>query len=234
MIDTRERSEQTELMDDLEMSGNLLINTLDKIAGINKWLGGNKASISGVKTLIKNHPKNKSISIVDLGCGNGDMLRELAEFGRTEGYRFKLIGIDANQATLDYASKLSVNYKEIMFQKLDVLSEEFTTKKYDIAMCTLFLHHFNDSVALNLIQSLLKIVGIGVVINDLHRSPLAYYAFKILTLFMRNKMVKNDGAISILRGFKKQDLIHFSEKINYPSSIKWKWAFRYQWIIKKT
>ena len=209
MIDTRERSEQTELMDDLEMSGNLLINTLDKIAGINKWLGGNKASISGVKTLIKNHPKNKSISIVDLGCGNGDMLRELAEFGRTEGYRFKLIGIDANQATLDYASKLSVNYKEIMFQKLDVLSEEFTTKKYDIAMCTLFLHHFNDSVALNLIQSLLKIVGIGVVINDLHRSPLAYYAFKILTLFMRNKMVKNDGAISILRGFKKTRLNPF-------------------------
>ena len=101
MIDTRERSEQTELMDDLEMSGNLLINTLDKIAGINKWLGGNKASISGVKTLIKNHPKNKSISIVDLGCGNGDMLRELAEFGRTEGYRFKLI-VNSSDSTSNF------------------------------------------------------------------------------------------------------------------------------------
>tara|TARA_B110000977_G_C11067981_1_gene488511 strand:- start:102 stop:815 length:714 start_codon:yes stop_codon:yes gene_type:complete len=234
MISTKERSKQTELMDDLEMSGELLIKTLDKIASINRWLGGNRVSINGLKKLIKEHPRDKTLSIVDLGCGNGDMLREVAEFGRKKGHRFQLIGIDANQTTLDYASKLSKNYDEITFQKLDVLSEEFTTKKYDIALCTLFLHHFKDRVALNLIQSLIHTVKKGIIINDLHRSALAYYLFKLLTLFIRNEMVRNDGAISILRGFKKSDLVAFSEKIDHSSSIKWKWAFRYQWIIQKT
>jgi glycerol-3-phosphate acyltransferase PlsY len=47
-------------------------------------------------------------------------------------------------------------------------------------------------------------------------------------------MVKNDGAISVLKGFKKKDLININNKLpGTTNSIRWKWAFRYQWIIKK-
>ena len=46
-------------------------------------------------------------------------------------------------------------------------------------------------------------------------------------------MVKTDGLTSILRGFKRKELEQFSEKINGKSSINWRWAFRYQWIINK-
>ena len=100
-VDTSHRSADIEIMDDLDMSGELLIKTLDQIAGINKWLGGNGLTIDGIKTLLLNHPNDKTISIIDLGCGNGDMLREVAEFGQKNGYKFKLLGIDANQATID-------------------------------------------------------------------------------------------------------------------------------------
>ena len=47
-------------------------------------------------------------------------------------------------------------------------------------------------------------------------------------------MSREDGLVSILRGFKKQELIQFSEKLNFKKyTIHWKWAFRYQWIIQK-
>jgi hypothetical protein len=47
-------------------------------------------------------------------------------------------------------------------------------------------------------------------------------------------MSRNDGLISILRGFKKEELTEFSKKINASKqTIHWKWAFRYQWIIWK-
>ena len=232
-VNTTHRSKEIEIMDDLDMNGELLIKTLDQIASINKWLGGNGLTIDGIKTILKNHSKDKTISIIDLGCGNGDMLREIAEFGKKNGLKFQLLGLDANQATIDYAIQLSANFPEITFRKEDVLSKEFESNSYDIALCTLFLHRFEEAIALPLIQTLTRKCKIGVVINDLHRHRVAYYLFKGLTLFINNQMVKTDGLISILRGFKRIDLERFSKKIDYKSTITWRWAFRYQWIIKK-
>lgn len=233
-IDTTNRSTEEEIMDDLNMSGEQLINSLDQLATINKWLGGNKITIDGLKIILKNQSKEKTICIVDLGCGNGDMLRKVADFGRKNGYTFQLLGIDANQATIEYAIQLSASYPEITYHKEDVLSIEFETHKYDIAMCTLFLHHFKDPVALAFVQTILKNAKIGVLINDLHRHWLAYSLFKLLTLVIDNQMTKRDGLTSILKAFKREDLDRFSEKLNYKSTITWRWAFRYQWIIKKT
>ena len=233
-INTTNRSTKIEIMDDLDMSGETLINSLDQLANINKWLGGNKTTIDSLKTILKTNPKDKTISIVDLGCGNGDMLRKVAHFGRKNGYKFDLLGIDANQATIDYAIQLSANFPEITYKKEDVLSKEFVTHTYDIAMCTLFLHHFEDPIALDFIQTLLKNAKIGVVINDLHRHWLAYYLFKLLTSVVGNEMTREDGLTSILKAFKRQDLDQFSKKINFKSTITWRWAFRYQWIINKT
>ena len=233
-INTTNRSTKIEIMDDLDMSGKTLINSLDQLANINKWLGGNKTTIDSLKTILKTNPKDKMISIVDLGCGNGDMLRKVAHFGRKNGYKFDLLGIDANQATIDYAIQLSAKFPEITYKKEDVLSKEFATHTYDIAMCTLFLHHFEDPIALNFIQTLLKNAKIGVVINDLHRHWLAYYLFKLLTSVFGNEMTREDGLTSILKAFKRKDLDRFSKKINFKSTITWRWAFRYQWIINKT
>ena len=231
-VNTKYRSNEEEIMDDLDMEGDLLIDTLDKIASINKWLGGNKLTLQGVDKLIKSHTKSE-ITIVDLGCGNGDMLRELADIGRIKKLKLKLIGIDANQATIDYAVMLSSKYSNIRYVKLDVLSDEFNKINYDIALSTLFLHHFKNDVALDLMQSLVAKARIGVIVNDLHRHALAYYLFKFITLFINNRMVKTDGLISILRGFKRKDLEQFAMHIKSISYIKWKWAFRYQWIIYK-
>jgi 2-polyprenyl-3-methyl-5-hydroxy-6-metoxy-1,4-benzoquinol methylase len=233
-IDTTNRSTEIEIMDDLDMSGEALINSLDQLANINKWLGGNKTTIDSLKTILKTQAKDKTISIVDLGCGNGDMLRKVAHFGKKNDYKFNLLGIDANQTTIDYAIKLSANFPEITYKKEDVLSKEFATHTYDIAMCTLFLHHFEDHVALDFVQALLKNAKIGVVINDLHRHWLAYYLFKLLTSVIGNKMTREDGLTSILKAFKRIDLEGFSKKLNYKSTITWRWAFRYQWIINKT
>lgn len=237
ILNTTHRSKEIEIMDDLDMSGELLINTLDKLANINKWLGGNKLTLDGIKILLKDQPKDKLIRIVDLGCGHGDMLRKVAEFGRKNGYKFELLGIDANQTTIDYGIQLSANFPEISYRKEDVLSKEFENQAYDIALCTLFLHHFEDDLALDFIQALLKNAKIGVVVNDLHRHKLAYYLFKIVTLPIKNEMIKKDGLTSILKAFKRIDLEEFSKKLNSKSTIKntitWRWAFRYQWIINK-
>jgi 2-polyprenyl-3-methyl-5-hydroxy-6-metoxy-1,4-benzoquinol methylase len=234
LVNTKYRSTEAEIMDDLSIEGNMLRKTLDQIAIINKRLGGNKATIDGLHTLLKAEPKDAAIFIVDLGCGSGDMLRAVAEYGRKNNFTFKLTGIDANEYTVDYARQLSVNYPEISYKKMDILSDEFSLSTSDIVIATLFFHHFsNEEITTVLIQVINK-SRIGIIINDLHRSSTAYYLFKLISNFIANPMVRNDGAISVLRGFKKNELITISKKLNNTvSSIKWRWAFRYQWIIKR-
>lgn len=234
LVNTKYRSTETEIMDDLLMKGDMLQKTLDQIAAINQWLGGNQATINGLGTLLQNEAKDMQISIADLGCGNGDMLRAIADFGRKKNYTFKLTGIDANEYTVNYARKLSADYPEISYIKMDVLSDEFSGMAFDAVIATLFLHHFSDQQIEKLLSSMVPKSRLGVVVNDLHRNRLAYYLFKALSLFIKNPMTKNDGAVSVLRGFKKNELISLSKKItNSVSTIHWKWAFRYQWIIRK-
>lgn len=234
-INTRYRSDEPEIMDNFQMEGEILRDALDKIAKINQLLGGNQLTLHGVKELIGKVPKTTEFTIVDVGCGNGDMLRIIADYGLKNNYDFRLIGIDANNFTINHAKKLSGNYPNISYRCEDIFSQDFEELKYDIVLCTLTLHHFKDGEIIKLMTTFNTSSRIGIVINDLHRSALAYRLFQGLCFVFRlNTMSKQDGLVSILRGFKKEELIHFSKKIQFVNyKIHWKWAFRYQWIISK-
>ena len=232
-INTKQRTDKEELMDDFSIGGDLLRDTLDKLEKINRWLGGNKVTVNGLKALLKNHPKEQKITIVDIGCGHGDILRDVAKFGRKEGYKFKLIGVDANSAAIDYANELSMEYPELSFKTQDIFSKDFKSETFDVVIATLFLHHFKEEQLVSFLKNTIKQTKIGMVVNDLHRHPLAYYFFLLLSIFISNKMIIEDGLTSVLRGFKRDDLEKISSKINVTPQISWKWAFRFLWIIKK-
>ena len=234
-LNTKYRTDDPETMDDFEMKGEILRDALDKIAKINQLLGGNQLTLRGVQELLRNISKTKTITVVDVGCGNGDMLRNLADYGLKNNLIFHLIGIDANNFTINHARQLSRNYTNISYQCEDIFNENFAKLNYDIVLCTLTLHHFKDNEIIHLLNVFNASSNIGIVINDLQRSAIAYRLFQALCfVFQLNDMSREDGLISILRGFKKVELIDFSKKLNFSNfKIHWKWAFRYQWIISK-
>jgi len=235
-INTKYRTQEAEIMDDFTIQGEELRDALDKIASINQLLGGNKLTLNGVKKLLSEVDISRTITIADIGCGNGDMLRMLSDYGKKNNIKFNLIGIDANAFTINYAKTLSQKYLDIKYLCIDIFSEEFKEIEYDIVLCTLTLHHFTNTQILNLITIFNSKATAGIVINDLHRSKTAYALFKfICAAFSLNSMSREDGLVSILRGFKKQELEEFSKELQLKNyTINWKWAFRYQWIINKT
>lgn len=233
-LKTTQRTTKEEFLDDFSLEGDDLRDALDKIAIINQWLGGNRITIDGIKKLLKNYPKERIISIVDIGCGNGDMCRAIADFARQEGLTVRISGIDANAYTVNHAKASSVDYPDIDYDTLNIFDESFAAVKYDIALCTLTLHHFSNDEILYLMRLFVKNAKIGVVINDLQRSAIAYRLFQLVCfVFQLNTLSREDGLTSILRGFKKEELISFSKQLRVKTyHINWRWAFRYQWIIK--
>lgn len=234
-IDTTYRTSETEIMDDFSLQGEELRDALDKIAVINKLLGGNTLTLEAVKRLLTAMDTTKTITIADVGCGNGDMLRVLADYALKKNISLELTGIDANRFTTDYAENLSEGYSNIHYVCLDIFEEEFQEMHFDIILCTLTLHHFEDNLLLRTMQRFYENASVGIIINDLHRSKTAYYLFKIISfLFGLNRMSTEDGLTSILRGFKKNEFESYSKQLGFKNySITWRWAFRYEWIINK-
>ena len=231
-ISTKNRTDKEELMDDFSIGGDLLRDTLDKLENINRWLGGNLMTVRALKKVLKNHPKEQELTIADIGCGHGDILRDVAKFGRKNGYKMKLIGMDANPTAIAYANELSMEFPELSFKTEDIFSEAFKNRKFDVVLATFFLHHFKEAQLTSFLGNTLKQTKTGIVVNDLHRHKLAYYLFMLLSVFIKNNMIIEDGLTSVLRGFKRNELMHISNKLKVKPQISWKWAFRFQWILK--
>lgn len=234
-INTSVRTDAEEIMDDFDLQGEELRKTLNDLNKVNRLLGGDRISIAGIKKLLGDATKGKEITIADIGCGNGGMLRELAKWGRKKGFIFKLTGIDANPYAIELGKELSVSFPEISFYTENVFAPEFKVLQFDIILCTLTLHHFRDEQIINLLKSFYRQANIGIVINDLQRSKIAYRLFQAFcVVFINNEIAREDGLTSILRGFKRDDILTYSQELPPAEHfISWKWAFRYLWVIKK-
>ncbi|HKK89733.1 MAG TPA: methyltransferase domain-containing protein [Saprospiraceae bacterium] len=232
-LNFQRRSYEEEIMDDFQLQGDLLRETLDQLGTINRMLGGNKTTLKGLQKLIKDKPRDMPLHVTDLGCGHGDVIRRAARMARKEGRKMSFTGIDANPDTLDYARSLSKDFPEINYRQALLPSDFLAGTSSDIILCTLFLHHFNEKDILQILNYSMKNAPVGVVINDLHRHSTAYRLFDLLTRFFFNNMVREDGLTSIQRGFSRKELDELSGRLeNTQSAIQWKWAFRYQWILQ--
>lgn len=228
-----QRSAGIEIMDDLEFHDEVVFQTLRELDLINQWLGGNAVTLNGIQNILTAIPNEQSVSVADLGCGSGEMLRLIAKKNSRHHHRVHLIGIDANRHIVDYARNHSKDFKNIQFEALNIFSPEFKSRNFDLIIATLFLHHFSDPELIDLFSALKRQAKIGIVVNDIHRHPFAYYSIKWLTsLFSRSSMVKYDAPLSVLRAFKRRELELILEKAGIKNyQLKWKWAFRWQLTI---
>ncbi len=202
---------------------------------VNQLLGGNQITLNGVIQLTKKLPVNTRITIIDVGCGDGEILFRCERYARQNNLDWKLVGIDNNEKSIALARKRKPADSKVDFKLIDAFSTGFESLNAHIFLYSLTLHHFSNDDSIRILDKSLRKASIGIVINDLQRSALAYRLFQLFSFcFLKSNIAKNDGLISILRGFKKEDIRRYSNLL--PQShhqIKQKWAFRWQWIIQK-
>lgn len=226
------RSEEKELMDDLECSGQELEQTLCELKTINHWLGGNHVTTDGLAKIMKLNPQS-SYRIADIGCGGGDMIRIMNDWAESNKKQVDFVGIDANRNIIELAKVRLNDVTNVNWQVQNVFEPEFSKEKVDIITCTLFTHHFTDAELITLIQSFRQKSTLGLVINDLHRHWFAFHSIRILTkLFSKSPMVQHDASLSVLRSFQKADLERILAKAGIKTyQISWFWAFRWQVLV---
>lgn len=226
----KKRSYRKELLDRDDIPFADIKRTMQELDFINRHLGGHDITLDGIVALIQNNAVfNKTLHIVEIGCGGGDNLRAIKEWALYIKLPVRLTGIDINPECIAYAKEQKRN-SGIQFLYSDYKLAELSTKP-DIVFSSLFCHHFTDDELIEQLQWMEGNSKIGFFINDLHRHPLAYYSIKILTtLFSRSYLVKNDAPLSVRRGFQREDWQRLFANAQIPAyRCQWRWAFR--WLI---
>lgn len=233
MVDLSARSTKEEIMDDLNISGDVIGTTLRELDTINRKLGGNAISLRALRRLLKRHSVQ---SLADLGCGGADILIAMAKVASAQGLNMELTGIDANPHIVDYAHAQTAGYQNIKVKCANVFETEFQSQSFDVIHCCLFLHHFSHDQLVELFRQFHRQAKVAIIVNDLHRHHLAYYSIQWLTrFFSRSFMVKNDASLSVARGFKKRELAQILREVGLSHfSIQWRWAFRWEVVVYTT
>lgn len=219
----KSRSTQRELMDDLQYEGKDLEATLRELDFINYWLGGERISVQAFKKVSR---ENSIRSLIDLGCGSGHLLKVLKNI---EG-EIQYTGIDANPHIIAFARSSQAG---IDFKVQNIFDPDFSSVSYDIIHCCLFLHHFTYQELVELFTLFKRQARVAIIVNDLHRHPIAYWSIAFLTaVFSKSKLVRHDAKLSVSRGFKRSEIKKIlAETGIHIYRLKWKWAFRWQLII---
>lgn len=169
-----------------------------------------------------------------MGCGGGDVLRTLAGKLKNQNLNLTFTGIDATPAAVNFAIRNNTE-PNIKFILADVFSEEISQLKFDLVISSSFTHHFNDQNWILLIQKMMSCSKHAVIIDDLHRHWLPYYCVKLITkVLTTSRLARNDGPLSVLKGFTKPELKVLLQKAGIQHyTICWKWAFRWQIVLYK-
>ena len=135
---------------------------------------------------------------------------------------------------LDYAAAKAAAYPEISFQQHDIFSAKFQQQPYDVLTCQPVLPPFPRRAVGGATASVAAAgPRIAVVINDLHRHPLAYYGIRWLTRLLRGSyLVQHDAPLSVARAFTRRDwqrLLAAAGITHY--ALRWRWAFRWQVVV---
>ena len=104
-------------------------------------------------------------------------------------------------------------FPEIIAIRGDAFHLPFADDEFDYAICSLFTHHFIDEEAVAVLGELSRVARRRIFVIDLHRHPVAYLFYTTVgRLFLHNRLLREDGALSILRSFKPDELAELGKR----------------------
>ncbi len=202
----RQRSLELEHLDKGDYTAEEYERCIVELQRVNRWLGDARALRHSLLTEIEKL-NLKTFSVIDVGAGSGELLQVIATWARRNSREVKLTGVELNARSAKAIAERTQTAPEIAGVRADAFRLPFVDQTFDYAMCSLLTHHFKDEDVVKILRELARVSARAVLVIDLHRHPLPYFFYTTIgRLFLHNRLIREDGALSILRSFKPQEL----------------------------
>jgi 2-polyprenyl-3-methyl-5-hydroxy-6-metoxy-1,4-benzoquinol methylase len=216
-------------MDDPEAELELLHATYRQFSTVNRWIarwptlyrrwmrpvfrelsGGEDRGLPGCE-------RGPVLTVLDVGCGGGDLAWLLGHLAARDGFRVEVTGIDPDPRAFRFARDQaagggppgvrgaagSVSFRNARAETLARAGERF-----DVVVSNHVLHHLPEGEVSSFMETVASLTRHRALVADIERSLPAWHLFGALTRLpgFRGSFVREDGLVSIRRSFTWEEL----------------------------
>ena len=215
-----ERVLEGELMDAPDLAANLHHSALQGLQRVNRLSGTARVLSHKIRSVLGT--QSEPLRILDLACGGGDVTIGLAQQLQRAGVSAAIEGWDRSDTAIEFARArlkgqgTDALAKSVTFKQCDV-SDLDIEGRYDVVMCTLFLHHLDRPSALQLLTNMHRAARRIVLIDDLRRTWFGYRLAQLgCQLLTRSHIVHVDGPLSVRAAFTEAEVEQLSHEAGLP------------------
>ncbi len=196
---------EPELMEQPGQEPEILAGTLGDLRRINRWFGGVSLTLWGLRQLAGDLPPGGHLSVLDVATGGADIPTQVRRWGLRRGLETLVV---ASDVSFEILSQVPADVK----RKLHLVAADgrflpFADRSFDVATCSLALHHFDPGDGVSFLRELRRVSRLGVIVNDLVRSWHSYLgAWLVGHLLTRNPLTRHDSTLSIRRAYTRGEM----------------------------
>src|ERR1041384_2451111 len=208
----RQRSLEPENLDKGTYTAEEYEGCLVELRRVNEWLGDANALRDSLLKEIE-RTDSRSFSVLDVGAGSGELLRVAAKWARETNRVGFFTGLELNKRSAQSILEESRDYPEVASVQGDGFRLPFGDDSFDYVIQSLTLHHFDNEGAVEILREMARVARRGIFVIDLERSPVAYFFYtSIGRLFLHNRLIREDGALSILKSWTPEEMKGLSRR----------------------
>lgn len=180
---------------------------LRDIQWVNRRLSGWHVVRRHLPSLLDRVPAGRPIRALDLGTGSADLPRAMVTWARRRGRSIQVTAVDNNPEVVAFARRECAGEPSVRILQADIFQLPFPPRRFDLVTCSLFLHHFDAGDAVRLLQVMARNAREAILVNDLERHRVAYWAIWLLSRVQRrSRMFRHDAPVSVLRAYRVGEL----------------------------
>ena len=200
---------------------------LADLATVNSVTVARPPTIAFMRKVSRGMKAGAQLSVLDVGFGEGDMLRRIYRWGVRRGLRMALSGVDLNPWSATAARAATPAAMGIRYVTSDLF--DLPAGETDVVISSLFTHHLTDAQVVEFLVWMEARARRGWFVNDLHRHPIAFHGFRLLSRAAGwHRFVRHDGPISVARSFRRRDWEALLRRAGLAgrATVRWHMPFR--------
>ncbi|KQN02099.1 MULTISPECIES: methyltransferase domain-containing protein [Sphingomonas] len=192
------RSQAEELMDADDLDAATYADVVGDLATVNTVTMARRPTLDFLARATKGR---KSFRLLDVGFGDGDMLRRVARWAKAKGIEAELVGVDLNPRSEQAARAHGGAIRYVTGDYADLAHEP-----WDVIVSSLVAHHMSHDQLIAFLRFMEGHASAGWFVNDLHRHGFAHWGFPVLATIARwHRIVRHDGTLSIARSYRPDE-----------------------------
>lgn len=227
LLTIHERHQVPEWMDSPDLDADLHraalrgLGRINKISRVARLLWGQIEKLAG---------PGQPLTVLDVGSGGGDTAIALGRLAEQSGRQVSVEGMDVSPLAVEFANQAAREWgvSNVRFQQGNILADALPDR-YDVVTCSLFLHHFADDEARQVLTAMREAAQRAVLVDDLCRSRLGYsLAWIGCRIFSRSPVVHYDGPASVAGAYTPEEARQLAEASGMADvSIRRHWPQRF-------